>query len=1264
VIGTTLGPYRIDAELGAGGMGRVWRATVVRATAGLSKGSVVALKVVHPHLMDSPDFFKRFVREAELGRTVVHENVVRTYDAVALRGRHALVMEHVEGQTLRSLLEELDRVPEELCRHIGREIARGLAAIHAVGIVHRDLKPENVIISRCAAPEHDHAVERRGSKTGGSEARVHHRCDHVVKIMDLGVARLVDEAARLSQTGAFVGSVHYAAPEQFGADGVDHRADLHALGLVLYELAGGAHPWLDDDYRVVLKKATHDAPRRISEINPQVSPFFEELVHKLLAKRPDERFASANEVVRILEAGEGGTWWRGREKALRMQTRRPLRRVRVPRETTLVGRDEELARLRAFYERAKSGAGQVVLVEGEAGIGKSRLVDEFVGSLTDGGEDLNYLAGSYPPAGAATASGAFAAAYREHFGAEGLDETLRTHLEQSPVLAPAFAALLRGETTPAGAEPLTKDTLQTCFVHATRSLAASRPTIVLIDDLHFAPEEGRALFVSLALAVPGHRILLVGTTRPGDESRWAAEVERTGVLARLTLSRLGAKDVGRLLVNALRSERLADELGFQIVVKSDGNPFFVFEILRGLKEGRLLAQRPDGTWISTQAIREIKAPSTIEELVQARIADLDEDQRTLLEIAACLGFEFDAALVGDVAGLGLIPLLRTLGTIEKTHRLIRASGRLFAFDHHQLQESLYAGLSEFHRVAYHAAIARAIEARAGGTTADPKSLDGALCVDLAAHFLKGFACAGYGAERTGTVPDAGTGAGLAGGESGSALGAKAARYLDQALTHLEKAYRNGEALELIDRALAASGVAVGATRASLLLRKAQRLDLLGRREPQREALDEALSLADADGDAALRARVRVSLAVLHSSVWRHEDAVARLLEALELARAAGAVVVESDAARNLGNAFDNVGRVDEARAQYERSLALAREGGEVDREASATINLGNVFLLLGRLAQAKEQFERGLVLARRCGNRRWEDVATGNLGIVAVSLGRYAEARERFERSLETAREIGDRQGEARATAGLGVVLFSLGRFAESWEFGERRLALVRETADRRGESLGLENLGALNRHVGRFAEARRLFEGALGIAREIGARHNEAHVLQTIADLDWEEGDVDASARATSEAIEIRRAVGGRDGEAESLCMRGTLAARLGRVDDARADLEAALAIARELSMPAVELKAVAELAGLPGGDVAAALATLAERADRIDVVTAMEVRFALWKATGDRAHLAEAKRLLDFLAEHAPPDSRGTMLSEVRLHREIVAAAKDAGL
>ena len=280
-VGRTIGSYRLDAELGSGGMGTVYLATVVSAAAGLVAGARAAVKVLHPHLMARRGFRRRFLREAEIGHLVRHENVVRTFEGAEASegdGRlYVVVTEYVEGRTLRALLDDLGRVPEELCRHVGREVAKALVAIHAVGAVHRDLKPDNVILT----PE------------------------HVVKVMDLGVARLVDELLRVSQTGAFVGSVRYAAPEQFDAreTEVDGRADLYALGLTLYELATGSHPFAGDEFQVVLKRQLTETPRPAGEVNPQLSPFFEELVARLVEKDREKRIASAANLVRILEEG-------------------------------------------------------------------------------------------------------------------------------------------------------------------------------------------------------------------------------------------------------------------------------------------------------------------------------------------------------------------------------------------------------------------------------------------------------------------------------------------------------------------------------------------------------------------------------------------------------------------------------------------------------------------------------------------------------------------------------------------------------------------------------------------------------------------------------------------------------------------------------------------------------------------------------------------------------------------------------------------------
>ena len=143
-----------------------------------------------------------------------------------------------------------------------------------------------------------------------------------------------------------MGSLEYAAPEQFrSADGEpDGRADLHALGVLLYELSTGQHPYRDEDASTGARATSSNGqPRKAGEVNPQLSPFFEEVVQTLIAKDRDERFASASTLADVLEEGEKREWWKERAKALRVETKRPLRRIRIPRETALYGRDDDLA---------------------------------------------------------------------------------------------------------------------------------------------------------------------------------------------------------------------------------------------------------------------------------------------------------------------------------------------------------------------------------------------------------------------------------------------------------------------------------------------------------------------------------------------------------------------------------------------------------------------------------------------------------------------------------------------------------------------------------------------------------------------------------------------------------------------------------------------------------------------------------------------------------------------------------------------------------
>ena len=1197
LCGSRLGAFHVERTIGSGGMGRVYEARVAEKASGVDIGTRVALKVIHPQLLAEPGFFKRFIREGNIGRSVHHTNVVRTYDCdqVMLNGRPCsfLVMELVEGQTLSDLKDELEAVPEELCRHIGREVARGLSAIHNAKVVHRDIKPENVLIT----PNHE------------------------IKIMDLGIARLQEEAVRISQTGHFVGSLRYAAPEQFSEhrDAVGSATDLHALGVLLYELASGRPPYGGADTRQLIQAITSEKPRRLGDANPQISSFFEELVHTLLEKAPEDRFVDAEALLEVLTIGEASHWWQSRVADVQAKARQQLRRVRVPRDSAVHGRDDVLSRLQALYKSAESGNGQVVLLEGEAGIGKSRTIDELVTRVHDTGAPFHFLWGSYPPAGAATAVGAFSEAFHSHVGKRGS----RDLLLEVPLLAPAFDALLRGEPPPAeGGGALTKDSLQTCFVHAIRELSRQRTTVLFVDDLHFAPEEGLGLFASLALAVPDHRILLVGSFRPGTlNDDWLAEVQRQERVSRIELQRLGPRDLIQLLEDALGSSRLAEELSGKIAVKSDGNPFFVFEILRGLREGKFLTKKPDGTWISTKAIVDIEIPSSVLDLVNARVSDLHEDDRHILDVAACLGYEFDPLLVGRVLGLANIPLLRRLSQLERRHRLVRSSGPRFSFDHHQVQEALYGSIPELLRREYHAALAESLEAHSNALETSPEELDGPLCLDLCHHFFEGD------------------------------QGSRAKRYLERSRSHLVSTHRYAEDVALAERALATPQLLAGKERAQLLLGISRSLDVVGHFAQRVAYAVEAEKTASELGDTRLLGEAAIAHGSALAKQARWEDAMAKSRDAIDIFVSVGVEEGEAKARAQLGSILRWVGEVDEARSQLERAFDLSTGTGTA-AERTTVSNLAALYHIQSQWQPAVEWNEKCLELALESNDAQTEIYARGALVILLDRVGRTEDGWEHAKRALARSQEIGDRQCEQTILNNIGLKLSQQAKFASARDHFNPALTLCRELGLQIAEGLVLANLGLIAFHLGDISQASDLLATSMDKKHATGSRHYMVATLRLLGNLAVERGEIREAREKLEEAIALAREVRDPDGEVQAMVELAEVFIWNDDPESAKPFLDDALELGGE---PEILALIRILLARLPGGDVAAAVEAL-EHLDRQQYFP--KLHFLLWEVSRDATHLEEAKRILDELIAHAPPDDRERARRNVRINREILTA------
>jgi hypothetical protein len=261
-----IGHYEVLEVLGRGGFGIVLRAfdEVLHR--------VVAVKVLAPELAATSPARKRFLREARSSAQVRHENVVQVY-AVEAQPLPYLVMEFIPGETLQQRLDRTGPLETSEVLEIGRQIAEGLAAAHEMGLIHRDVKPGNILLE------------------AGSHPRV--------KITDFGLARTADDAS-LTQSGLIAGTPMFMSPDQAKGERIDHRADLFSLGSVLYTMCSGRPPFRSNRSLAVLKRVAEDTPRPISEIIPEVPPWLCDIISRLHAKTPDDRFDSARDVADLL----------------------------------------------------------------------------------------------------------------------------------------------------------------------------------------------------------------------------------------------------------------------------------------------------------------------------------------------------------------------------------------------------------------------------------------------------------------------------------------------------------------------------------------------------------------------------------------------------------------------------------------------------------------------------------------------------------------------------------------------------------------------------------------------------------------------------------------------------------------------------------------------------------------------------------------------------------------------------------------------------
>lgn len=907
-----------------------------------------------------------------------------------------------------------------------------------------------------------------------------------------------------------------------------------------------------------------------------------EICRHVLAEELDiEPMEETNVLYQEIRAGEPES--RGREVEIAFPPPYiPSPKPRTPFEdfghVPLVGREEEIEDLWGVVEAALAGRGRMVMVSGEAGVGKTRLVQDLVRrALWQGvralwGQCYEFESPlPYQPIIEAMRS--------------SLPQMSKKQLSRIPALWRIEVARLVPEIAiglpdlPADIPLPPEQERNRLFEGITQfflGLSRMFPLLLVLDSLHWADQATLQVLRYLCPRLVDERMLIVTTVRSeemGEELRRLRQyLRRDGTLSEILLERLSATGVVLLIREMLGIKAdQGERLGMHIYRESEGNPLFTIELAKSLFEERILYLDEKGEWDidwSRLARGDTILPPTVREVIQGRLERLGKASHETLALASVVGRHFDFDLLLKASGKGEEEVLEATDDLLR-RQLILEEKEEYQFAHDKTRQVVYQGISEHRRRFLHRRVGEALEVLCPTKTEE-----------LAHHYYLG---------RDWD---------------------KALEYQVKAGERAEEIYANEEALRYYERALELS--TEPEMRFDVLFSREDVLELLGRREEQKKDVEEMLRIARQVEDehrlseALFRqSRLCIMLDDYLNARKAVEEALAikrrlhdldgeggcyqtlglirwflgdfpRALEdfqrALAVHQETGNKEAQTRSLNCIGATYQDLGDYELALENYKRSLAISREIGDKSKEGATLNNIGTLYDVMGDYARALEYYKQALPIHKEIGEKQGEGICLINIGLINTYWGDYEQALENFERSLKIFREVGDRSSEGETLASIGVAYGHIGDYNRALERLRQSLDTFKEIGFKLGQATTLNRMGVIYRLSGKHEKAYESLTMSLSLSREMEHEQTEGENLSEIGQLCIDQGNHKKALAYLEEAYQKRSNLGDKAGMIEDLSYQARAHLGSGKVSQALRCSNAAmemLAIGREGVVP-----------------------------------------------------------------------------------------------